>query len=243
MTFSLRSTSHKDEAGLTTAIFDVDGVLTDTASIHFRAWSALFDDVLRGSRPFTRWDYDRLVDGRSRLDGLRAVLADRQLPEQAHIEQMAQHKQELFGELVHSEGVDTFTDVVPALNQFLAAGMSLAAASASRNAMAVLDAAELTDYFLVVVDGNVAGKLGLAGKPAPDLFLTAAQSLNAVPGDCLLAEDSIAGLQAGRDGGFGLVVGVDRSPAQDRNLDEFADIVVGSLTALSPELLTRAHRL
>lgn len=218
-----------------TVIFDVDGVLTNTAGIHFRAWLALFDEVLWGQRPFDKGDYDRLVDGKPRLEGLRAVLADRDILDASHVDELAQHKQELFQRVIETEGVDAFVDVVPTLDRLVAAGVPLAAVSASRNGAKALSAARLTDYFRVIVDGVTATNLGINTKL--ELFSHVVSLVDRQPTDCLLVEDSIAGLRAGQATGFGLVVGLDRSPARNRRLEEFADVVIGSLNELSAEWL------
>ncbi len=226
------------------AVFDVDGVLTDTAQLHFVAWRELFGEVFAelgdpGEPPFTKADYDRLVDGRPRFDGLVAVLDDRglsDLPSEA-LEELGDRKQALYLAAVDRCGVAVFTDVVPCLTALQARELRVAAASASRNAGRNLTAAGLADTFDAVVDGVIAAELGLAGKPAPDLFLEAARRLDVDPGHCVLVEDALAGLEAGVGGGFGLVVGIDRSTDGGRGLEAHADLVVTSLDQLGVDSL------
>lgn len=213
-------------------VFDVDGVLTDTASLHFEAWTALFDEILVDGEPaFTVADYDRLVDGRPRADGLRAVIDDRGRVCD-DLERLLARKQELFVALIERRGVRCYPDVAPCFDELGSSGISLAAASASRNATRNLREAGLLDRLDVVVDGLEAAELGLAGKPAADLFLEVARRLTIAPRRCLLVEDAPAGLVAGKAGGFGLVVGIDRSPGAGRQLDRWADVVIASLAEL-----------
>lgn len=221
-------------AAVQAVIFDVDGVLTNTATLHFAAWTALFDDILPPTAPaFTRSDYERLVDGRPRLDGLRAVLADRAVVvDETSVARFAEQKQRQYLDLISDRGVDVFADVVPCLQRLAAHEIPAAAASASRNARAVLDSADLTDRFAAVVDGTDAAQRKLAGKPAPDLFVAAAADLGYAPTACALVEDALSGVQAGRNGSFGLVVALDRSHTRGTELLPWSDLVIVSLDQL-----------
>lgn len=214
-------------------IFDVDGVLTDTAALHFMAWTALFDHILPPTAPaFTRSDYERLVDGRPRLDGLCAVLSDRAVvADEASVARFAEVKQQNYLNLISNRGVDVFGDVVPCLQRLAARQIPIAAASASRNARAVLDSADLTDHFETILDGTDAQR-GLAGKPAPDLFVAVAHEIGCAPSACALVEDALSGLQAGRSGSFGLVVALDRSDARSTEFRPWSDLVIVSLDQL-----------
>jgi beta-phosphoglucomutase-like phosphatase (HAD superfamily) len=189
-----------------TAAVDTDGVITDSAWVHAAAWKAAFDAFPRlcGRRPFdVQGDYLRYVDGKSRLDGAAAFLRARELrPTDAEIQAVAAHKERLFTERLQAQGVDAYPGTVRLLCALRSAGIPLAAASASRHARELLDRAGVRDLFDVMVDGGEAARLGLPGRPDPALFLEATRRLG-VP--------ALAGVEAGRRGGFRLVVGVDRA--------------------------------
>ncbi|MET9803892.1 HAD-IA family hydrolase [Streptomyces sp. NPDC006368] len=201
-------------------ILDTDGVITDTARVHAAAWKAAFDAFLRAHppedpaqrRPFAEEDYLRYVDGRSRLDGAASFLASRglRLPPAA-VEEVAAVKERAFTEALGGNGVDAYPGTVRLLHALRDAGVPLAAASASRHAREVLAHARVLGLFDVVVDGTEAARLGLPGKPDPALFLEAARRLGVPAGRCAVVEDALAGVAAGRRGGFGLVIGVDRT--------------------------------
>ena len=220
------------------AIFDLDGVVTDTASMHAAAWRRLFDDYLasRPDRagenrlPFTDEDYRRYVDGRSRYDGVRVFLASRRITEDPPaVQALGDRKDEYFRESVKQHGVRVFDGTVVLLRSLRAAGIRVAIISASRNCVEVLKAASLDDMFEVRVDGVVAGELGLPGKPDPAVFLEAARRLQVTPNRAVVVEDALAGVAAGRRGGFGLVIGVDRTGHPDELRAAGADLVVQDL--------------
>ncbi|MFG3505054.1 HAD family hydrolase [Streptomyces sp. NPDC047821] len=228
-------------------VFDTDGVLTDSARAHATAWKAAFDARLAAHppedpdqrRPFDATeDYLRYVDGRSRLDGAAAFLASRgPRPSPATVEAVAAEKERLFTERLRERGVDAFPDAVRLLRALRRAGTPVAAASASRHAREVLSSARLLDLFDALVDGVEAARLRLPGKPEPALFLEAARRLAVPPAHCALVEDARAGVEAGRRGGFGLVVGVDRAPGPgtgDALRRAGAGIVVHDLAELLP---------
>ncbi len=227
-------------------VFDVDGVLTDTASLHYRAWKALFDQVLPPSvRPFDPTDYHRLVDGRPRLVGLGAVLTDRGLSVPAGSESdppgvgtlaaMAALKQQEFIGLLDTVGVKVFPDALVLLDRLDALDVGAAAASASRNMHRVLTSAGIEARFRATVDGKDAASLHLAPKPEPDLFWEAARRLGVEPYRCALVEDAVAGVRAGRRGGFSPVIGVDRGGGTWAPLlKQWADLVVPSLDRVNP---------
>ncbi|MEU7283512.1 HAD-IA family hydrolase [Streptomyces sp. NPDC045431] len=228
-------------------VLDTDGVITDSARVHAAAWQGAFDAFLRDHpppdpeqrRPFDPGeDYARHVDGRSRADGAAAFLASRGLPaDAAAVAEVAAEKERLFTGLLRERHIAAYPGTVRLLRALRAAGVPLAAASASRHAREVLARADVIGLFDAVVDGAEAARLGLPGKPEPALFLEAARRLGVPPGRCALVEDALAGVEAGRRGGFALVVGVDRRAGPgtaDALLRAGADLVVRDLAELLP---------
>ena len=232
-------------------IFDMDGVVTDTATLHAAAWKALFDEVLArraaadGSVvvPFDDdADYRSYVDGRSREDGVVAFLASRgielpvgrsdDLPGRETVQGLAGDKNERFRQLVAERGVRTFPSTVALLERLRAGGVHTALVSASRNAGELLAAAGVDHLFDQVVDGTDAARLGLAGKPDPAMFVEAARALGVSPAQAAVVEDAAAGVAAGRAGGFGLVVGIDRTGHRADLEAAGADLVVGDVGEL-----------
>lgn len=226
-------------------VCDTDGVVADSARVHAAAWKAAFDAHLRAHppedparrRPFDATeDYLRYVDGKSRLDGAAAFLAARgPLPAPAVVEAVAAEKERLFTRQLRTHGVDAYPDAVRLLRALRRAGVPLAVVSASRHAREVLASAGVADLFDVRVDGEEAARLRLPGKPDPALFLEAARRLAVPPAGCTVVEDALAGVEAGRRGGFGLVVGVDRTAVGgtgDALRRAGADVVVHDLTEL-----------
>jgi beta-phosphoglucomutase family hydrolase len=226
-------------------VFDTDGVITDSARVHAAAWKDAFDAFLRDHppaalhdrRPFdVRDDYLRHVDGKSRADGAAAFLASRGVdPTPERVASVAAYKERLFTERLREHGIDAYPGTVRLLHALRRAGVPLAAASASRHARELLTRAGVLGLFGALVDGGEAARLELPGKPRPDLFLEAARRLGAPAGRTAVVEDALAGVEAGRRGGFGLVVGVDRAAGagtRDELLRHGADIVVGDLDEL-----------
>jgi len=232
-------------------LFDLDGVLTDTASVHQKAWKEMFDDYLRErsartGEPFVPFDpagdYNAYVDGRPRADGVRTFLASRgiELPEGSPgdaptvetVNGLGNRKNEMLLQRLHEGGVEVYPGSVSYLEAARDAGLHRAVVSASANCAEVLAATGLDRYIEVRVDGVVAATEGLRGKPHPDTFLAAAQKLGAEPYEAVVFEDSTAGVQAGRDGGFGFVVGVDRVGQADALKAHGASIVVLDLADL-----------
>lgn len=229
-------------------VFDTDGVITDSARVHAAAWKSAFDAFLAEHppedpaqrRPFdTGDDYLRYVDGKSRPDGAAAFLTSRGLdPTAETVRAVAAHKESLFTERLRKHGVDAYPGTVRLVRALRTAGVPVAAASASRHARELLTRAGVLDLFDALVDGGEATRLGLAGKPRPDLFLEAARRLGVPPDRAAVVEDALAGVEAGRRGGFALVVGVDRAAGPDtgrRLLRHGADIVVADLGELLEE--------
>jgi beta-phosphoglucomutase family hydrolase len=241
--------------GLPTAaracLFDLDGVLTKTATVHAAAWKEMFDEFLRTwseehgvpFEPFdTGADYDRYVDGRPRQDGTRSFLASRgiELPEgrpddppgTPTIHGLSNRKQEIVLERLAAGKIEVYEGSVRYVRAVRDAGLATAVVSSSANTQQVLAAAGLTDLFQARIDGVVAQERGLPGKPAPDMFLAGAEALGVAPGEAVVFEDALAGVEAGRAGGFALVVGVDRVGQADALRQHGADIVVQDLSEL-----------
>lgn len=231
-------------AGITACLFDMDGVLTRTAELHAAAWAEMFDAFLKGRRqpPFDpHADYDAFVDGRPRYEGVRAFLASRSIalpdgelddpPEAETVHGLGNRKNEIVQRLIHERGVRAYEGSVRFLAVVRAAGLPVAVVTSSENAADILEAAQLSG-FDARVDGHVAHELGLAGKPAPDFFLEAARRLRVAPGQAAVFEDALAGVEAGRAGGFGLVVGVDRADQAQALREHGAGVVVEDLEEL-----------
>jgi trehalose 6-phosphate phosphatase len=227
-------------------ILDLDGVITSTDAQHFQAWKATFDPILLGmdepQPAFSEGDYRRTVDGRSRLDGVRDFFASRRIdlpegspadgPDAATVQGIGHAKNARFQRLIADGDVHVFGDAIPALDAWRRAGLSLAVVSSSKNCRPVLQAAGHLNRFDAIVDGITAEELGLTGKPAPDLFLEAARRLDVEPARAVVIEDAEVGVDAGRRGGFGLVVGVDRSGTGSHLRERGAHVVVPSLDGL-----------
>ncbi|HXX68592.1 MAG TPA: beta-phosphoglucomutase family hydrolase [Polyangiaceae bacterium] len=240
-------------------LFDLDGVLTGTARVHEAAWKETFDAFLKrwGARtgkhfePFTQQDYLLYVDGRSRLDGARSFLASRSidLPEHApdhvpgaeSLEQLADLKNRRAVDLIRPDTVEVFPGSVAVVRAARVRGIKTAVVSASQNCRAVLAAAGIGDLFDTVVDGKVVAEKGLRGKPAPDPFLEAARQLDVAPANAVVVEDALAGVRAGREGGFGLVIGVDRRGNAAALRQAGAQLVVADLFELLAGLMPGKH--
>ncbi len=229
-------------------LFDLDGVLTDTASVHNKAWTAMFDDFLHrrcgdGYTPFDPVnDYRKYIDGRKREDGVRSFLASRditlpdgQLSDSADAETvygLGNRKNALFEKTLHTDGVTVFEGSERYLQSVRDAGLAVAVVSSSANTREVLDLTGLARYIDVRVDGVTMRDEHIPGKPAPDSFLRAAQLLDIPPSAAVVYEDALAGVEAGRAGGFGLVIGIDRHQQGEALREHGADIVVADLAEL-----------
>ena len=226
-------------------LLDLDGVITDTASLHAACWKQMFDEYLqkratqRGEafRPFDlAMDYRLYVDGKPRFDGVRDFLTSRgiQLPEgspddppQAEtVGGLGNRKNDLVNKVIREGGVEPYEGSVKLIHQLRHQGFKIAVVTSSQNCEAVLKAARLDACFEVRVDGNAIRAQHLAGKPAPDTFLTAAQRLGVAPTRAVVVEDAISGVQAGRNGNFGLVIGVARKGNAEELWHHGAHLVV-----------------
>ena len=211
-------------------LFDLDGVITQTATVHAQAWKQTLDPI----SPFDPVkDYDEYVDGKPRVEGIRSFLAGRHiaLPEE-QVQELAERKDHLFLDLIHERGVQTYESSVRYLEAARAAGKKLAVVSSSKNTTEVLRTAALDHFFDAQVDGNVAEQEHLRGKPAPDTYVRAAQMLRTPPEDSAVYEDALAGVEAGHAGHFGLVVGIDRAGQAEALRSHGADVVVRDLEEL-----------
>jgi beta-phosphoglucomutase family hydrolase len=227
--------------GITTCLFDLDGVITQTAKLHSAAWKEMFDDFLRERseqtgepfEEFTPSDYDRYVDGRPRLDGVRTFLAARGIePDDELVRRLGDRKQDLVLKLIRERGVEVYDGSIDFVKEAKHEGLGRAVVSSSANTREVLQSVGIENLFEAVVDGIVAQREGLPGKPAPDTFVAGARALGAEPPQAVVFEDALAGVEAGRAGGFGYVVGVDRTGQREALAEHGADIVVDDRSEL-----------
>ena len=240
-----------DEA--TACLFDLDGVLTRTAAVHAAAWKEMFDGYLRerarrSGEPFTEFDavkdYGRYVDGKKREDGTRSFLESRGIelpegspddpPETETVRGLGNRKNALVLRFIEERGVETFDGSIDYVRAARDAGLRTAVVSSSANTVQVLRTVGITGLFEARVDGVTAAERNLPGKPAPDMFLEGARELGVAPERAVVFEDALAGVQAGRAGGFAYVVGVNRADAANAEaLAEYgADVVVSDLSEL-----------
>jgi beta-phosphoglucomutase family hydrolase len=232
-------------------LFDLDGVLTKTATVHAAAWKQMFDDYLRqrasrGEGGFVEFDsesdYGEYVDGKPRYDGVASFLASRDIqlprgqssdpPSTETIDGLGNRKNELVLKLIREQGVEPYEGSVRYLKAARDAGLGIAVVSSSTNCHDVLVAAGIEDYFDERVDGVTAERDGLKGKPAPDTFVAGAKALGVSPAEAVVFEDALAGVEAGRAGHFGYVVGVDRVGHAEALSEHGADVVVDDLADL-----------
>ena len=232
-------------------LFDLDGVLTDTASVHKKAWKSMFDDFLktRAQRAGTKFvpfdvdaDYLEYVDGKKREDGVRSFLASRgiEVPDgdpddgadAETIFGLGNRKNEMFQHTLQTDGVEVFEGSRRYLEAVAKAGLSTAVVSSSANTREVLELTGLDKFIQQRVDGVTLREQNIAGKPAPDSFLRAAELLDVTPAEAVVFEDALSGVEAGRAGNFGYVVGVDRVGNAEALRRSGADVVVTDLAEL-----------
>jgi beta-phosphoglucomutase family hydrolase len=232
-------------------LFDLDGVLTATAKVHAACWKQAFDEFLQRradrisetSQPFDiKKDYEEYVDGKPRNDGVQSFLQSRgiKLPygdpddpsDRETICGLGNRKNDLFNQALKDQGVEVFDGSVAWLRQVRQKGLKTAVVSSSKHCQAIIEVAGLADLFDARVDGKVAEELNLKGKPAPDTFLKAAEQLQVPPEKAVVVEDATAGVEAGHNGGFALVIGVDRKGDAEALRQHGADLVVSDLKEL-----------
>jgi trehalose 6-phosphate phosphatase len=237
---------------LDAVVFDMDGVVTRTATVHAAAWKRLFDAYLKdwataGGRPFRPFDavadYREYVDGKPRYDGVRDFLASRGIelpwgdpsdpPGATTVCGLGNRKNDYFNQVVAEQGVEPYGSTVELIRQLKDRGFGVAIITSSRNATTIMNAAGVADLFPVCVDGNVAERLGLPGKPDPAVFIEAAKELGATPARAAVVEDALVGVEAGRAGRFGLVIGVDRLGQAEALREHGADVVVKDLAEVT----------
>jgi alpha,alpha-trehalase len=244
-----------DSPTLKAAVFDLDGVITFTARVHAAAWKELFDEYLTSRaarfgeafRPFdAQADYHAYVDGKPRYDGVASFLASRGIhiargtpadsPDDETVCGLGNRKNDLFNAKVGTMGVDVDEGAVRFARELRARAVRVGLASSSKNAVPVLERVGLMDLFEAIVDGLVSERLGLHGKPQPDIFLHCAKLLgNTAAQNAMVVEDAISGVQAGRRGGFGLVLGVDRNPDSSALKENGADWVIRDFSEISAD--------
>jgi len=237
--------------GIRGCLFDLDGVITKTATVHDAAWQEMFDNYLhersrQTGEPFVPFDpladYENFVDGKPRADGTRSFLQSRGIdlpegdpgdpPDAPTVHGLSNRKNEILLRRIHSDGVETYPGSVRYVRAARDAGLRRAVVTSSANCREVLAAAHIEDLFEARIDGLVAEREHLRGKPAPDTFLAGARALRVEPGEAVVFEDALAGVAAGRAGRFGCVVGVDRLGQAGALREHGADVVVADLAEL-----------
>lgn len=251
------------ERAFDAAVFDLDGVITFTARVHAAAWKQLFDEYLRSReirfgepfRPFDEEDdYHNFVDGKPRYDGVRSFLEARGIrvprgtpadpPNIETVCGLGNRKNDLFNRKIEELGVAVDGEAVRFTRALRDLGVHVGLASSSKNAKSILRQAGLLDLFEAIVDGRLSEKLGLHGKPAPDIFVTCLERMTP-HGDrrrAMVVEDAISGVEAGRRGGFGLVLGVARTVEPNELREHGADLVIRSFAEVTPAAIDQAFR-
>ncbi|MCA9407795.1 MAG: beta-phosphoglucomutase family hydrolase [Candidatus Omnitrophica bacterium] len=237
-------------------IFDLDGVITKTAKVHAAAWKAMFDEYLQerakqGKEAFREFSYEQdyltYVDGKPRYKGVESFLKSRNisipfgnptdLSKKETICGLGNRKNEKFVETIEKEGVDIYIPMVKLIKELKEKGIHIGVASSSKNCELVLQTTELDQFFETRVDGIVSAKLGLKGKPEGDIFVKAAENMGVSPDKAIVIEDAVSGVQAGKNGGFGLVIGMARENNEEDLLRNGADIVKKNFEGITIETL------
>lgn len=246
----------KKKLAFNSVIFDLDGVVTRTATIHAHSWKQVFDEYLklrekRDGEPFQEFTYQRdyliYVDGKPRYKGVQNFLESRNIhlpfgdpddsPDKETICGIGNKKNKLFDKLLQEEGAEVFDSTVSLINDLKNNGIRVGVASSSKNCLAVLKSAHLEHLFETRVDGIISQKLNLKGKPEGDIFVTAARNLDSLPENSVVVEDASSGVEAGRNGGFGLVLGVARENNEKELAKHGADLVVTDLSEINVDLI------
>jgi beta-phosphoglucomutase family hydrolase len=231
-------------------LFDLDGIITKTAKVHSAAWKALFDEYLRGRaerenerfRPFGDRDYHQYVDGKPRYEGVKSFLKSRGIeipfgspedgPDRETVCGLGNRKNLIFLGQLEKHGVEQYESTIRLIRRLRSGGFKTAVVSSSKNCVDVLEAANLTDLFDAKSDGLDVAELNLEGKPAPDIYLEAAKRIGVAPARAIVVEDAVSGVQAGKRGKFGWVIGVDRTGKAEELRKNGADIVVKDLAEI-----------
>jgi len=236
----------ENNLGLKAVILDMDGVITQTAKVHKKAWKKMFDAFLEGEsenpEPFSDQDYIKYVDGKPRYKGVQSFLQSRNIdlpygdPDDSEKEKtvcgLGNRKNSFFLQLIETNGVDVYEDTVNCIKQWINAGVKTAVISSSKNCKQILETANILNLFDVRIDGVVSNERNLEGKPEPDIFLEAAKELGVDAGECVIFEDAISGVQAGSKGNFAYVVGVNRGNNRIALLNNGADKVINSFNEI-----------
>ena len=233
-------------------IFDLDGVVTETQTLHMAAWKRMFDEYLRKRsgnvrfEPFEERDYREFVDGKPRYDGVRDFLASRRIslregseqdsPDEETVCGLGNRKNDYYLQLLNEKGAKVYETSIEFIRRVRDAGLKTAIISSSKNLPAILESTDTGSLFDARVDGNDLGRLKIPGKPDPSMFLEAARRLHVEPEHAAIVEDAIAGVEAGRRGGFGLVIGVARSQNASALKAHGADVTVEDLGELADEV-------
>ncbi|HUA38134.1 MAG TPA: HAD-IA family hydrolase [Candidatus Sulfopaludibacter sp.] len=239
-------------------IFDMDGVITRTAAVHSLAWKKMFDEYLhyrekKFHEPFREFthagDYLSFVDGRPRYQGVDAFLKSRGIhlafgkpeddPKQETVCGLGNRKNEFFNRLLEEQGVALYPSTIKFIRELLGEGVKVGVATSSKNCLPILEKAGIAGLFETRVDGVVSAGLGLKGKPEPDIFATASDNLGVKHHRAIVVEDAVSGVQAGRKGNFGLVIGVARENNARELKDNGADVVVADLAELTVDKINR----
>lgn len=236
---------HPDLRSYDAVLFDLDGVLTPTAELHMRAWQTMFQELFAAwniTPDYTERDYFDYLDGKKRYDGVASLLRSRnveipwgEVDDRAAADTICgigNRKNIVFGRLLREDGIAAYPGSLDLLDALAASQTPVAVVSSSKNAEEVLASAGIRDRFAVVMDGVLAERDGLASKPAPDVFVVAAEMLGVLPSRAVAVEDAISGVQSAAAGGFALVIGVDRGVGADNLSDAGAHAVVGDLAEL-----------
>lgn len=240
------------------AIFDMDGVVTRTAVVHSLAWKKMFDEYLHYREqmfhePFHEFthagDYLSFVDGRPRYKGVDAFLKSRGInlppgkpedePSTETVCGLGNRKNEFFNQVLDEKGVDVYDSTIKLIKELLGRGIKVGVATSSKNCLPILEKADITGLFATHVDGVVSARLGLKGKPEPDIFTTASDNLGVKHHRSIIFEDAVSGVQAGRRGNFGLVIGIARENNARELKDNGADVVVADLSELTVDKIDR----